>query len=45
MSQVISAETLQAAQRRPHGEYTSGLAQYAAEFAYERVPDEVRAFG
>ena len=26
MSQVISAETLQAAQQRPHGAYTAGLA-------------------
>jgi len=44
MSQVISAETLQAAQRRPHGAYTAGLARYAAEFSYERVPGEVREF-
>jgi 2-methylcitrate dehydratase PrpD len=44
MSQVISAETLQAAQRRPHGEYTAGLARYAADFSYERLPGEVRDF-
>ena len=44
MSQVISAETLQAAQRRPHGKYTSELARFAAEFSYDRVPGEVRAF-
>ncbi|HZO31195.1 MAG TPA: MmgE/PrpD family protein [Chloroflexota bacterium] len=44
MSQVISAETLQAAQRRPHGEYTSELARFAAEFSYDRVPGEVRDF-
>jgi len=44
MDQVISAETLQTAQRRPHGEYTAGLARYAAEFSYERVPGAVRDF-
>ena len=44
MSQVISAETLQAAQQRPHGEYTRELARYAAEFSYDRVPGEVRDF-
>src|SRR5918997_4312947 len=44
MSQVISTETLQAAQRRPHGEYTAELARYAAEFSYDRVPGEVRDF-
>ena len=41
---VISTETLQAAQGRPHGEYTAGLARYAAEFSYERLPAEVRDF-
>jgi 2-methylcitrate dehydratase PrpD len=44
MSQVISTETLQAAQRRPHGEYTAGLARFAADFSYDRVPGEVREF-
>ncbi len=44
MSQVISTETLQAAQQRPHGEYTAGLARFAAEFSYDRVPGEVRDF-
>ena len=44
MSQVISAETLRAAQRRPLGEYTAELAQFAAEFSYDRVPGEVRDF-
>ena len=44
MDQVISAETLQTAQRRSHGEYTAGLARYAAEFSYERVPGEGRDF-
>ena len=43
-SQVISAETLQAAQQRPHGAYTDGLARYAAEFSYDRVPADVRDF-
>ncbi len=44
MDQMISAETLQAAQQRPHGEYTAELARYAAEFSYERLPAEVRSF-
>jgi 2-methylcitrate dehydratase PrpD len=44
MSQVISTEALQAAQQRPHGEYTAGLARYAAEFSYDRLPGEVRDF-
>jgi 2-methylcitrate dehydratase PrpD len=44
MDQVISAETLQAAQQRPHGDYTAGLARYAAEFSHERLPADVRDF-
>lgn len=42
MTEMISAETLQAAQARPLGAYTSGLAEYAAGFSYERLPAEVR---
>jgi len=44
MDQVIAAETLMAAQQRPHGAYTSVLAQYAADFSYDRLPAEVRDF-
>jgi 2-methylcitrate dehydratase PrpD len=44
MMTVISAETLQAAQARPHGAYTEGLARYAAEFSYDRLPADVRDF-
>jgi 2-methylcitrate dehydratase PrpD len=44
VSQAISAETLQAAQQRPHGEYTRGLARYAADFSYDRLPAVVRDF-
>ncbi|MFN8636960.1 MAG: MmgE/PrpD family protein [Chloroflexota bacterium] len=43
-AQVISEATLKAAQARPHGAYTAGLARYAAAFSYERVPAEVRDF-
>jgi 2-methylcitrate dehydratase PrpD len=43
-AQVISVETLQAAQQRPHGAYTAALARFAAEFSYAQVPTEVREF-
>ena len=41
---MLSTEALQAAQRRPHGAYTAELARYASEFAYDRLPAEVRDF-
>src|SRR3954467_15627682 len=44
MSQTISTDVLQAAQARPHGAYTAGLARYAAAFSYDRLPAEVRDF-
>ena len=44
MDQVISPETLRAAQQRPHGAYTAELARYAAEFSFDRLPAEVRDF-
>ncbi|MFN8526031.1 MAG: MmgE/PrpD family protein [Chloroflexota bacterium] len=43
-SQVISAETLRAAQQRPHGAYTAELARFASEFTLDRVPPDVRSF-
>ncbi|MCC7367112.1 MAG: MmgE/PrpD family protein [Chloroflexi bacterium] len=44
MSDVISAETLLAAQQRPHGAYTAELARFAAGFRWSDAPADVRAF-
>lgn len=44
MTDTIAPETLQAAQARPLGAYTRALAEYAADFSYDRLPAEVRVF-
>lgn len=41
---IETAEALQAAQARPLGAYTAGLARFAADFSYDRLPAEVCDF-